>query len=76
MSTIEPENISSQIGAEVLAALHRIAESEGRQFQAVLDEALREYIERKEKGYPRQQVTAAFEDSMREFDVLYRELAK
>ena len=57
-------------------ARRHIAESEGRQLQAVLDEALREYIERKEKGYPRQQVMAAFEDSLREFDLLYRELAK
>ncbi len=76
MSTTEPENFSSQFAPEVLTALQHIADSEGRQFQAVLDEALREYIERKGKGHPRQQVVAAFEDSLREFDALYRELAK
>ena len=44
------EKFSSQAAPEVLNKLRQIAEAEGRQFQAVLDEALREYIERKEKG--------------------------
>jgi hypothetical protein len=76
MATASSENPSSEVSPEVLVPPRHIAESEGRQLQAVLDEALREYIERKEKGYPRQQVMAAFEDSLREFDLLYRELAK
>lgn len=62
MSTTSPENLSCQVSPEVLVALRRIAESEGRQLQPVLDEALREYIQRKEKGSPRQEVVAAFED--------------
>ena len=56
--------------------LRRIAESEGRQFQAVLDKALRDYLERKEKGFPRRQALGAFAESIDEFDSLYRELAK
>lgn len=70
------EKFSSQAAPEVLAALRQIAESEGRQFQAVLDEALREYIERKQQGRPRRYVIDAFAESLREFDSLYRELAK
>ena len=50
MPTVVRQKFSSQAAPEVLAALHRIAESEGRQFQAILDEALRDYVERKEKG--------------------------
>ena len=46
------ENFSSQAASEVLTALQKIAESEGRPIQEILDEALREYIERKEKGRP------------------------
>lgn len=76
MSTAVREKFSSQATPEVLAALRQIAESEGRQFQAVLDEALREYIERKEKGRPRRHVIDAFAQSVGEFDSLYRELAK
>lgn len=44
--------------------------------QELLDEALREYIERKEKGQPRRQAMDAFAQSLSEFDQLYRELAK
>jgi len=70
------EKFSSQAAPEILTALRKIAESEGRPIQAVLDEALREYIERKEKGQPRRQTMDAFSQSLSEFDQLYRELAK
>ena len=70
------EKFSSQASPDVLSELRSIAESEGRQFQAVLDEALRDYIERKTKGRPRRHVMEAFADSLGEFDELYRELAK
>ena len=40
-STIR-EKFSSQAAPDVLAALRQIAESQGRQFQAVLDDALRD----------------------------------
>lgn len=58
------------------SALRRIAESQGRQFQAVLDDALRDYIERQHKGRPRRHLVAAIAASVEEFDSLYRELAK
>ncbi len=70
------EKCSSQAAPEVLAALRRIAESKARQCQAVLDEALRDYIERKGKGWPRRHVMEAFAQSVSEFDSLYREFAK
>lgn len=70
------EKFSSQAAPEVLNALRKIAESEGRSVQEILDEALREYIERKEKGQPRHQVMDVFAQSLSEFDQLYRELAK
>jgi hypothetical protein len=70
------EKFSSQAAPEVLAELRRIAASEGRQFQAVLDEAMRDYIDRHQHGRPRRHVLAAFAESVEEFDELYRELAK
>lgn len=70
------ENLASQAASEVFNALQKIAESEGRSVQVVLDEALREYIERKEKGLPRYQTLDAFSKNLKEFDQLYRELAK
>ena len=76
MAAIIRKKFSSQAAPEVLAALRRIAESEGRPFQVVLDEALRGYIERHGTGQPRPHVADAFGRSIREFDGLYTELAK
>jgi hypothetical protein len=76
VATTVREKFSSQAAPDVLSALRQIAESDGRQFQAVLDEALRDYIERKAKGRPRRHVVDAFTQSVTEFDSLYRELAK
>lgn len=76
MTSVVREKFSSQAAPEVLAALREIAEREGRQFQAVLDEALRDYIDRYQKARPRRHVLGAFADSVQEFDALYRELAK
>ncbi len=76
MTTATREKFSSQAAPEVLQALRTIAESQGRQFQAVLDEALRDYIERQQKESPRRHVMAALASSLDEFDHLYRELAK
>lgn len=70
------EKFSSQAAPEVLAALRQIAEAQGRQFQAVLDEALRDYIDRQQKERPRRHVLTSFGSSLNEFDSLYRELAK
>lgn len=61
---------------EILAALRAIADAEGKPLQCVVDEALRHYVERKGQGRVRPPVVAAFEDSLEEFDALYRELAK
>ena len=58
------------------AALRQIAQSQGRQFQTVLDDALRDYIDRQQKDRPRRHVMASFASSQDEFDSLYRELAK
>jgi len=76
MSTATREKFSSQAAPEVLAALREIAQQQGRQFQAVLDEALRDYIDRKQSERPRRHVMASFAASLDEFDSLYRELAK
>ena len=76
LTTTVREKFSSQAAPEVLASLRQIAQDQGRQFQAVLDEALRDYIRRQQKARPRRHVMAAFASSMDEFDSLYQELAK
>jgi hypothetical protein len=76
MSSVVREKFSSQVAPEVLSAMREIAASQGRQFQSVLDEALRDYIDRQAKGRPRRHVMASFASSLDEFDALYRELAR
>jgi len=76
MTNATREKFSSQAAPEVLAALRHIAQSQGRQFQAVLDDALRDYIDRCQKERPRRHVMTAFASSLEEFDSLYRDLAK
>jgi len=66
---------SSQADPEVLKELQAIATREGRQFQAVLGEAMREYLARKQQA-PRRNVLEAFQESLKERDALYRSLAK
>lgn len=70
------EKFSSQLAPEVLAALRELAQSQGRQLQSVLDEAVRDYIDRQQNKHPRRHVMAAFASSLEDFDDLYRQLAK
>ena len=73
---IPREKFSSQLDKELLERARRAAESEGLQFQSLLEAALREYLEKKETGKPRTVVIEAFAQSIAEFDLLYKELAK
>ena len=74
MSTLR--KFSSQADPDVLEGLQEIAAREGRQFQAVLGDAMREYLNHKHQQAPRRNVLEAFQESVRERDELYRSLAK
>ena len=67
---------SSQADPEVLEGLQEIAAREGRQLQAVLGDAMREYLARQRQQAPRRNVLEAFQESLAERDELYRSLAK
>ena len=58
------EKFSSQASPELLAAVREIAREEGRHFQAVLEDAMREYIETRARGKRRAPVTAHFQASV------------
>jgi predicted transcriptional regulator len=74
MSTLK--KFSSQADPDVLEALQEIAAREGRQFQAVLGDAMREYLAQKRHETPRRNVIQAFQESLKARDELYRSLAK
>jgi hypothetical protein len=67
---------SSQADPDVLEAMQAIADREGRQLQAVIGDAMREYLARKQQQAPRRNVIEAFQTSLKERDELYRKLAK
>lgn len=67
---------SSQAEPEILEQMQEVAAREGRQFQAVLGDAMREYLARKRQQTPRRNVLEAFQESLAERDELYRSLAK
>ena len=76
MSHHSKDKFSFKVPPEVLAALHQLAALQGRQLQAVVDDALSEYLERQQRDRPRQHVLSAFASSMNEFDDLYKDLTK
>lgn len=63
MNTLR-EKFSSQVAPELLGTFREIARKEGRHFQAVLEEAMREYIENRAREKPRAEVMAHFQASV------------
>lgn len=70
------QKFSSQARPELLDEVRAIAAAEGRQFQAVLDEALAEWVERKKGNKPRPETLAHLKASIARHRSLYEELAK
>ena len=67
---------ATQLSPDVLIQLKETAKKEGRQIQAVLDEALREYFQSRQQQRPRPHIMKALRASIRQHDALYKELAK
>ena len=49
MATVKREKFSSQVDPELLAQMRKIASDDGRQLQAVLEDAFRAYIENRSR---------------------------
>lgn len=56
--TMTREKFSSQAAPELLAAMRQIAQDEGRHFQAVLEDAMKGYLESKAAPKVRPEVMA------------------
>jgi hypothetical protein len=70
------QKFASQADAKLLDDMKSIATAEGRQFQAVVEEAFAEYIARKRGDQPREHVMAHLKASIARNAELYRKLAK
>ena len=75
MST-KMQKFSSQADPELLAALRAIAKQDGRHFQAILEDAMRDYIEARRQDKPRTAVMAHFRASLEKNRRLGELLAK
>ena len=73
---IPRQKFSSQASPELLAAMREIAHTEGRQFQAVLEDALRQYVGSRTQKEPRSTVMAHFQASVEQNRRLGELLAK
>lgn len=58
------QKFSSQADPKLLDEMKALAREEGRQFQAVLEQAMREYVERQRGARPRAEVMAHFRASV------------
>ena len=70
------QKFSSQARPELLEEVRAIAAEEGRQFQAVLDEALAEWVAKKKGETPRPEVIGHLKASIARHRKLYQELAR
>jgi hypothetical protein len=75
MSTRSREKIETQVDPEILSAVRAIAQSEGRELPALVDEALADLIEKRTQGRPRAHVMTAYQTSHETFAPLYKKLA-
>jgi hypothetical protein len=76
MKTQAREKFATRVDSEILSALRSLAKSEGRQLQALVDEALADLLEKRKQGRPRAHVMAAYQASHEQFGPLYKKLAE
>jgi predicted transcriptional regulator len=72
----EMVKFASQVDGEVLGKIRDIAKAEGRHLQMLIDEALRDFLDKKTRERPRPEVLAAHRASIAELHEVYRHLAK
>ncbi|SFF95274.1 hypothetical protein SAMN05518801_104113 [Novosphingobium sp. CF614] len=76
MASKAREKFATQVDAKILSAVRGLAQSEGRQIQALIDEALSDLIEKRRRSQPRAHVMEAYQGSLEKFGGLYKKLAE
>jgi hypothetical protein len=70
------EKFATQVNSDILSAVRTLAQKEGRQLQALVDEALADLIEKRKKATPRAHVMGAYLASHEKYGPLYKKLAE
>ena len=77
MSATSRQKFATQVDVNLLQAVRELAETDGRQIQAVVEDALREHLESKKSGLARRQrVLDAYIKSTERYAGLYKKLAE
>lgn len=76
MATPQRAKFATQVDPKVLEAVRDLARQEGRQLQALVDEAWADLIEKCRQARPRPSVMALYQASHETFALLYRKLAE
>ena len=75
-ASVKRVKFASQMEPDLYEDLKSVAQEDGRQIQAVLEDAVRSYIGNRKRPMARRHVLDALEVSMIEHDALYQKLAK
>ena len=70
------EKFATQVNSKILRDVRALAEEEGRQLQALVDEALADLIEKHKNAKPRSHVMGAYLASQEKYGPLYKKLAR
>jgi hypothetical protein len=76
MSTKQRQKFATQVDPDLLAAVRGIAKEEGRQVQALVDEALVDLVEKRRLAKPRKHVMATYQSSIARYGKVYKKLAE
>lgn len=70
------EKFATQVNSEILTAVRSLSVAEGRQLQALVDEAFADLLEKRKKATPRAHVMGAYLASHEKYGPLYKKLAE
>jgi len=70
------EKFATQVNSKILRDVRALADEEGRQLQALVDEALADLIEKHMNAKPRSHVMGAYLASHEKYGPLYKKLAR
>lgn len=74
--TPQREKFATQVDPAVLSAIRSMAHHEGRHLQALVEEALRDLVEKRKHSLPRSRVMDLYQESHETFAPLYQKLAE
>ncbi len=70
------EKFATQVNSEILSAVRKLADREGRHLQVLVEEALADLLEKRKKATPRAYVMGIYLASHEKYGPLYKKLAE